>query len=184
MVLPKLKLKTCLVYMGDVIIFQKSIKDDILQADEILTTLAEAFVTLKMKKCTFFSDKVEYLVYVICPGKLKVDNVHTVWKQAKRPTTKSELRFFLELCNVYRSFISDFTGIVNPLNQLFRKGTPDNVKLEDDHLKSFSRLIDRVCSPTILALSKPNIPYLVETDALAYSIGCTLFHNMNMEREN
>lgn len=79
--------------MGDVIIFQKSIKDDILQADEILTTLAEAFVTLKMKKCTFFSDKVEYLVYVICPGKLKVDNVHTVLKTSETPYNEKRTPF-------------------------------------------------------------------------------------------
>lgn len=37
--------------------------------EEMLNTLANAGVTLKMKKCTFLSDKVEYLEHIIQPGK-------------------------------------------------------------------------------------------------------------------
>lgn len=45
--------------MDDVIIYSNSVEDRINHFDEILTTIADAGVTLMMKKCTFFSDKVQ-----------------------------------------------------------------------------------------------------------------------------
>lgn len=88
--------------MEYVIIYSKSVEDHISLVEKILTTLAEASVTLKMKKCTLFSDKVEYFRHVTRPVKLVVDKAQTVsLQQAKQPTTKIELRFFLRLCIVY-----------------------------------------------------------------------------------
>lgn len=131
---------------------------------------------LKMNKCTLFSNKVEYIGHVILPGKLEVDRAHTAsLKQAKPPTTKSELRSFLGLCNIYQRFILDFTGISHPLNQFLHKGTPEKFKLSDGQLKSFSTLIQKVCSPQIFALPKPDRPYSLDTDTLVYGICCALF---------
>lgn len=77
MVLAKLKWKTCLVDMGDVIMYSNSVEDHIRHFDEIITRLDEASVTFKMKKCTFFRDKIEYLGNLIYHIKTEVDNAHT-----------------------------------------------------------------------------------------------------------
>lgn len=74
MVLTKLKENNCLVYMDDFMIYSNTVEHHVSHADEIFTTLVEATVPIKMKKCTFFSDKVEYLGHVIRAGKLEVDN--------------------------------------------------------------------------------------------------------------
>lgn len=50
MVLTRLKWKKCLVYMDSVIIYSKYVEEHIDHADEILNTLAEAGVNLKMNK--------------------------------------------------------------------------------------------------------------------------------------
>ena len=70
MILSRFKWKTCLVYIDDVIIYSKSVEEHIRHVDEVLTALKKAGVTLKMKKCTFFSDTVEYLGHVIKSGRL------------------------------------------------------------------------------------------------------------------
>lgn len=85
--------------MDDVIIYSNSVEGHIKHVVEILTTLAESSVTLKMKKCTYFSDKVEYLGHAIRPGKPKVDNAHTAsLVQAKPPSPKANS--FPSLCFV------------------------------------------------------------------------------------
>lgn len=50
----KYKCKTCLVYFEDVIMFSLNVEDHMRNVDEILTTLHDAEVTLKLNKCHFF----------------------------------------------------------------------------------------------------------------------------------
>ena len=106
--------------------------DHIHHVDEILTTVAEAGVTLKINKCHFFQKEVEYLGHMVKPGSLQIDktNVNSL-RQAKPPTNKTKVRSFLGLCNVYRRFIDNFTSRANPLNQLLKKGQPDSFDLND-----------------------------------------------------
>ena len=127
MILSQFKWKTCLVYIDDVIIYSKTVEEHIHHVDEVLTALGKAGVTLKMKNCTSFSDKVEYLGHVIRPGRLEVDGTNTAsLRNAKPPTSKTELRSFLGLCNVYRRCIQDFTKMAHQLNRLLKKGEPDS----------------------------------------------------------
>lgn len=59
MVLKKFEGKACLVYIDIFIIYSNKVEEDIRHVYEILTTLAESGVTLKMNKCTFFNPPVE-----------------------------------------------------------------------------------------------------------------------------
>ena len=105
MILSRYKSKTCLVHIDDVIIYSKSVEEHIRHVDEVLTALKKAGVTLKKNKCTFFSDTVEYLGHVIKPGRLAIDRTNTAsLRDAKLPQTRTELRSFLGVCNVYRRF--------------------------------------------------------------------------------
>ena len=176
MVLSKYKWKTCLVYLDDVIIFSKSVEDHITHVDEVLTCLREAGITLKISKCTFFSDKINYLGHVIRPGRLEVDQANTQsLRDARPPTTKTQLRSFLGLVNVYRRFIENFTKVAAPLNKLLKKGAPDKFELDEEQILAFRSLIDSVLSPTVLALPVPGLPYSIDTDACDYGVGCALF---------
>ena len=175
-ILSRFKWKPCLVYLDDIVIFSKSVDEHIDHVDEILTALGEAGGTLKIKKCKVFSKTVEYLGHVIKPGKLEIDNANTKSLRGAKPaTTKTELRSFLGLCNVYRRFIKNFSMTAHPLNALLTKGSPDKFELNGDQLAAFKTFIDAVCSPPVLALPKPDLPYSVDTDASEYGLGCTLF---------
>ena len=110
MILTKYKWKTCLVYLDDVIIFSKTVEEHIQHVDEVLSYLAKAGVTLKIAKCKFFTTTVEYLGHIIRPGKLEVDQANTKsLREAKPPTTRTQLRSFLVLVNVYCRFIDKFS---------------------------------------------------------------------------
>ena len=96
-------------------------------------------------------------------------------RDAKPPTSKTELISFLGLCNVYRRFIENFAKHAHPLNQLLKKGSPDKFELTPEQVVSFKHFIDTICSSPVLALPKPDLPYSVDTDASAYGLGCALF---------
>lgn len=97
-VLKKFKCKSCLFYIDYVLIYSNSIEEQIHHVDKICNTLAEVGVTPKLNNWTFFSYKVEYLVYIIFLGKLEVFNPHTFYlPHAKIPTTKNKLCSLLGL---------------------------------------------------------------------------------------
>ena len=151
--------------------------DHIKHVDEVLSVLRSAGVSLKLKKCKFFTNAVEYLGHTIRPGRLEIDEAHTkALKEAKPPKTKSALQFFLGLANVYRRFVRGFTNIAAPLNRLLKNGMPD--KLEGFNLeeqKAFENLKRAVTTPPVLRLPRRGLPYVVDTDASNYQLGATLF---------
>jgi Reverse transcriptase (RNA-dependent DNA polymerase) len=122
-VLSGLRRKTCLVYLDDTIVFYHSPEEHARNLDEVLSLLYGAGLSLKLAKCAFFRDTVNYLGQVIRPGKLEVATKNTdALKTAKPPTTQTELRSFLGLCSVYRRFVLSFAKVASPLNSLLRKG--------------------------------------------------------------
>ncbi len=176
LILTKYKWKTCLIYLDDVIIYSKTVEEHIDHVDEVLRCLADAGVTLKIKKCKFFTSTVEYLGHIIKPGRLEIDQANTKsLVEALPPTNKSELRSFLGLANVYRRFVDKFAMVASPLNELLKKNNPDTFTLSEEHTESFRKLIDAITSPQVLALPQPGLPYSLDTDASAYGLGCALF---------
>ena len=73
-ILSVVRSKKCLVYIDDVVIFSETEKEHFTQVSHVLTLLEEAGVKLKLKKCFFFHQRVEYLGHVITPGRLSVAN--------------------------------------------------------------------------------------------------------------
>lgn len=141
--------------------------------------IGEDGVTLKLKKCRFFSHSVYYLGHIISLGQLEIDQNHTKsLKDAKQPTNWSALQSFLGLCNLYRCFIQYLTCIAHQLNKSLRKGAPKNFELHEEQLKSFNTFIEKICSPSVLPLPFANVSNSVDTDASPYGIGCTMFQTL------
>ena len=124
--------------------------------DAVLHRLYRAGITLDLKKCHFFKETVDYLGQVIRPGHLSVAEKNSAaLKVTKHPTTQTELRSFLGLCNVYRRFVKGFAKISAPLNLLIRKGeTPQLGPLSSDLVYAFETLWDALLNPPILALPR------------------------------
>lgn len=82
-----------LVYLDDAIFFSKSLKGHLDEVSAILRMLKTAAITLKLCKCSFFTESVYYLGYVISKGKQQVEKktcaaVEGLVCHTPRPSTK------------------------------------------------------------------------------------------------
>ena len=169
--------RSCLVYVDDVVIFSSTFDDHVRHVREVLTALRAGGLSLKLKKCTFFSPTVDYLGHVIRPGPLEVAEKNTAaLKQAQYPRTQTELRSFLGMCNVYRRFVPNFARVSAPLNRHTSKNAPKELPSPTpEEVKAFKTLKDALTSPPVLRLPDPSKPYSVDTDACNTQLGCALF---------
>ena len=175
-ILSGVRWQICLVYLDDVIVFSRGMKEHIAHLDQVLTLLRAAGVSLKLKKCQFFQSRVDYLGHVISPGKLSMATESSAaFAECKFPRTLTQVRSFLGACNVYRRFVKDFSKIAKPLTDMTRKDAkPDYANPTEAQLTAFETLKARLVSPPILSLPRHGRPYLLDTDASAYQLGCAL----------
>jgi len=131
---------------------------------------------LNLEKCTWFSDEVEYLGHIVRPGQLHVHkkNVYAL-KHAKLPTARTQLKSFLGMCNVYRRFVKDFANRAKPLNALTRADIPPDLPPPTDvAIAAFEDLRSALLCPPVLALQKAKRKLVVDVDACADQVGCSL----------
>lgn len=72
----KYNLKTCLVYLDDLIIFWNTLDDHVKHFAKMLTTLAAAELKPNINKCHFFLRQVPYFGQIVKPGSLENDKTN------------------------------------------------------------------------------------------------------------
>ena len=141
--------KSCLIYLDDIILFSKDYNSHLKDVEVILQALQQEGFSLKLKKCKFFEDSVEYLGHIIRPGELQVHPKNfKALSEATTPRTQTELRSFLEMCNVYRRFVYHFAKIAAPLTAMLRKGESHLLPtFAEDQTTAFNTLKECLISP-------------------------------------
>jgi len=141
-----------------------------------LNLLGKHGVTLKAQKCHLFTNEVEYLVHVVRPGRLSVNekNLKAI-KKASFPQTQTQLRSLLGMCNVYRRFTVDFAKTAKPLNnwnsvKLPKRFSPPTPEEQN----AFDNLREQLCHPPILAIPRKEGKYIIDVDASYDQLGCCL----------
>ncbi|XP_063635172.1 uncharacterized protein LOC134805908 [Cydia splendana] len=124
-VLSKSKVSYVVIYMDDILIPSKSFEEGLERLKEVLGLLKEAGFTLKMEKCHFFQEKIDFLGFEIDqdgirPGLSKTEAV----AKFPTPTNQHEIRRFLGLASFFRRFVKGFAVLARPLTNLLRKDTP------------------------------------------------------------
>ncbi len=178
-VLAGLKWQTCLVHLGDVIVFSPSVEEHISHVDAVLTLLERAGVSFKLSTCQFFKSSVDYLGHGVHPGKLSLATKNTqAHREAKYPHTQTELQSLLGLCKVYRRFVPRFATIAAPLNKLLKKGEPASIDfLSPEQADAFDKLRQLLLHPPILALPRRDGLFTLYTDASDGQLGCCLMQD-------
>jgi len=169
-----LKWQLCVVDLDYVIIFSASAEKHVKDVDVVPTLLCGAGGTLKLEKCTRFSDEIEYLGHIVRPVQLHVHNKNfDALKHASFPTTKTQLKSFFGMCDVYRSSFKDIGEPAKPLNAMTRAEVPPDLpKPTDAALAAFDDRRQACLAAPISALPKANGQVIVDVDASADQLWC------------
>lgn len=87
----------------------------------------------------------------------------------------SHLRPFLGLCNVYCCFVPNFAQTVGLLTAILKKEEPFRFgSLSESAEAAFSCLKQKIPSPPVLALSRHDLPYILDPDGCDIQVSCVL----------
>ena len=111
-----------IVYMDNILIFA-STKEELERITQIvLEKLRKHNLFLKAKKCKFCKTKIEYLGMIIEEGRISMNPIKLGGiKNWPIPTMVKQVRSFLGFGNFYRKFISHYSDLARPLNNLTKK---------------------------------------------------------------
>jgi hypothetical protein len=141
--------KFVVVYFDDILIYNKSLDEHIEHLRVVFCALHEACLFANLEKCTFCTNRVAFLGYVVTPHGIEVDEAKIeAIKSRPIPATLTQLHSFLALAGFYRRFMRDFNTIAAPLNDLMKKGVPFYWGVVQDH--SFNTLIDKLTHAPLL----------------------------------
>jgi hypothetical protein len=117
--------KFVVIYFDDILIYSKLLDEHIEHLRAIFGALCDARMFANLEKCTFCTDRVAFLGYVVTPQSSEVDEAKIeAIKSWLIPATLTQLRSFLGLAGFYRCFMRDISTIAAPLNDLMKKGVP------------------------------------------------------------
>lgn len=162
-----------IVYMDDILIFTRTLEEHCIVVNKVLERLQANDLYLKLEKCLFEQDSVEFLGLIVVQDRvtmdpIKVDGI-TEWPA---PTKVKEVQSFLGFANFYRRFIKDFSRIAEPLFQLMHKDHTWN--WTDACQNAFQELKDIFTSLPVLIMPDPDKPYNIECDASDFAVDTTL----------
>ena len=161
-----------IVYMDDILIFTDDITTHRLITRQVLQILLDNNLSLKLKKCVFEVEEVEYLGVIIAHGMMRMDpkKVEAVasWPT---PRNKKDVQQFLGFVNFYRRFVRNFARLATPLNRLCGSSPWVWSSTEQD---AFLALRKAATEGPVLSLPLDNAPFRVEADSSGYATGAVL----------
>ena len=161
------------IYMDDILIFAKTKEELRAFTKRVLRRLKEKDLFLKLEKCKFEQEKIDFLGMVISHNSIQMDPVKLAGiSEWPAPTTVKQVRSFLGFCNFYRRFIGNFAEISKPLVNLTRKTQP--WEWTESQALAFQELKSKFATGPILQMPDPAKPFLLETDASKFAVGALL----------
>lgn len=176
----------CIVYLDDILIYSRSAEEHIKHVRMVLERLEKFRLYCKLSKCTFHTDTVNFLGFVISPKGIKIERsrVDTIldWPA---PQSVHDILMFLGFANFYRRFIEGYSKIAAPLNEMtknqntckgrrkFRKGETYNdpdFTLSPDALRSFEELKAKFATAPLLVHYDPLRQNRIEPDASDFAM--------------
>ncbi|KAK1615888.1 hypothetical protein QYE76_021405 [Lolium multiflorum] len=161
------------VYFDDILIYSKSLEEHLDHLRAVFNALRDARLYGNLEKCTFCTNRVAFLGYVVTAQGIEVDpaKIEAIenWPQ---PKTVTQVRSFLGLAGFYRRFVKDFGSIAAPLNELTKKDVP--FVWGDAQQDAFMILKDKLTHAPLLQLPDFNKTFELECDASGIGLGGVL----------
>jgi hypothetical protein len=135
--------------------------------------LAQNDLYVKLEKCTFEQEEIEYLGIIIGKGQLHMDpkKLHMVLHYPT-PQNITDVCAFLGFTGYYQYFIKDYSAIVRPLLALTKKSSVFHWgQAEQD---AFNKIHTIMCCASVLRQPDFTKKFYLQTDTSAYGIGAVL----------
>jgi len=108
-----------IIYLDDILIYSNHMSEHHQHIKEVLKHLYKASIYVKVEKCKFHSELVEYLGYILSPSGLTMSNDKVkIIQDWPEPKKVKDIQFFLLFANFYYWFIFNYLNIVIPLTCL------------------------------------------------------------------
>lgn len=161
------------VYMDDIVIYARSLREHEIKFERLMKRLKEANLKLQPDKCEFLRREVAYLGHIICSEGVRPDpdKIKSV-TEFPNPKNPKNIKQFLGLVGYYRRFIPNFSKIAKPLTDLLKKDKA--FTWLSKHQEAFNALKLSLCEEPILQYPDFNRPFILTTDASGYAIGGVL----------
>jgi ribonuclease HI len=165
--------KFVVVFIGDILIFSKTMKEHEEQLRLVLEKLRSNQLYAKFSKYEFWLTEVAFLGHVISVGGVSVDpgKVKDVLNWMP-PTTALEIQSFLGLAGYYCQFIKDFSKIAKPMTKLLEKNKA--FEWTTEYQASFEELRKHLTSAPVLVLLDLTKKFDIYCDASCQGLGCVL----------
>ncbi len=113
--------KIVIIYLDNIFIFNKTLKEHKEYIYFILTTLEQTNLYVNIYKSTFYSQKIDYLGFKIKLRTIEISNKKIeAMKYWLQPINIKEIRGFFKFANFYRYFIKRFGRLTIPFIKLIK----------------------------------------------------------------
>ena len=165
-------------HIDDLIVYSSTKADHLRDLDRVCQALSDEQYYCNRDKCFFFCEYVKYVGGIVGQGFLAMDpdKVRAIdtWEQ---PTTTTELRGFLGMCNFLRRWYQHYAEDAATLNQLLKKGAQVVRDWTGAHDEAFIRIKNAFKSNPILRLPNFDKAFILHTDSCDHSIGAALLQD-------
>uniref|UniRef100_A0A2N9HNF0 RNA-directed DNA polymerase n=1 Tax=Fagus sylvatica TaxID=28930 RepID=A0A2N9HNF0_FAGSY len=164
--------KFVVVYFDDILIYSKSKDQHLTHLEQVCTALRKESLYANLKKCSFFTDKVIFLGFVVSSEGVSADpqKIKAIvdWPE---PKNIHEVRSFHGLATFYRRFIRGFSTIMAPITDCMKQG---EFKWSKAATRAFEEVKRKMTEAPVMRLPDFTKLFEVECDASGVGIGGVL----------
>ncbi|XP_024014499.1 uncharacterized protein LOC112088448 [Eutrema salsugineum] len=161
------------VYFDDILIYSKTLDEHVLHLKKVLYVLRQERLFGNLKKCSFCTDNIVFLGFVVSSQGVQVDEEKIkAIRDWPSPKTVSEVRSFHGLAGFYRRFVRDFSTIAAPLTEIIKKEV--GFKWEQPQEEAFQLLKHKLTHAPLLVLPDFLKRFEIECDTSGVGIGAVL----------
>ncbi|XP_052131934.1 uncharacterized protein K02A2.6-like [Frankliniella occidentalis] len=170
-----LEIEGVICYLDNILIVGKDLAHCISQTYLVLSRLEKHNVRLRLDKCLWFVQELEFLGFKISSsGRSPSPSLLQDILKAKPPTDVKQLRSFLGLINFYLEFLPMFSTLAKPLRKLTELDVP--FEWSEECNSAFENCKKLLQNSNLLMHFDPKLPIVVCSDASPVGVGAVLAH--------
>lgn len=160
------------VFFDDILVYSPNQEAHLKHLQLVFEKLKSNNLYVKMSKCAFGQEQVEYLGHIISGHGVAADEKKVeAMRSWPIPKNIKSLRGFLGLTGYYCRFVRNYGIISRPLTNLLKKGA---FQWNQSAQSSFEQLKAAMCTTPVLGIPDFSKEFVVETDACMSGAGVVL----------